>query len=120
MAVEKIRISHKEYLSGKWSRVSQGSELRNPRDGSSSQTYYEATVIRKSDGSIDESSYSQNYRNQLHKNDKKKEKKSKDKEKEGCLKKIILFPFRLIWWVVKMVLVIVSLGTLSDVLNGDS
>ena len=117
MAVERIRISQQEYLSGKWANVSQGSELKDPHDGSSSQTYYEARVIRKSDGSIDESSYSHNYRKQLHKKDKKEE---KNKEKEGCLKRILLFPFRLIWWVVKMVLIIVSLGALSDVLNGDS
>ena len=49
-------------MSGKWQRVSIGSESTDPHDGSSSKTYYEATVVYNDDGSVNESSYSDSWK----------------------------------------------------------
>lgn len=50
----------------------------------------------------------------------KKGKKEKSlKEKEGCLTKLWKAPFRLLWWLIKQALVILSLGMLSAWLNND-
>ena len=62
MKTERRRITHEEYMSGKWSNFSIGSELTNPHDASSSKTYYEAQVIYNDDGSVSESCYSDSWK----------------------------------------------------------
>lgn len=44
----------------------------------------------------------------------------KNKKKSGCLGKIIKAPFKLLWWVVKWLLIICTAGALTGVLNKDS
>ena len=88
-----------------------------------------ARVYIDDKGNISDQSYSVRYREKDDINDKpekkdknksSKEKKSKEgKEKDGCLKKLLKAPFRLLWWLIKKVLVILSLGILSGVLNSD-
>ncbi|MBR6456863.1 MAG: hypothetical protein IKS72_08090, partial [Prevotella sp.] len=60
---------------------------------------------------------------ELDKKSEKKEKKSKvnksGKKKDGCLSKCLKAPFKLLWWIIKNVLIIVSLGMLSDYLNSE-
>ena len=68
-------------------------------------------------GEISKDSYSQEY-NKKNGNSDKPEKKDR-KEKEGCLTKLWKAPFRLLWWLTKKVLIILSLGLLSSVLSSD-
>lgn len=83
---------------------------------------FEAKIFTDGNGNILESTYSKEYRKRLKKEG-KKEGKPKRVEKEndgdGCLMKIIKAPFKLIWWIIKNVLIIVSLGMLSSWLNSD-
>ncbi len=126
MKIERVRISHEDYMKGKYRSVSTGSELTDPHDGTSSVTYHEVNVYYNDDGSINEEmTYSQKAQKQ-QKEDKKKNKQKKEakSEKEGCLTKILLAPFRLLWkaikWLLKTVLIIVSAGLLKGILEGDS
>ena len=98
------------------------SSTLDPGSGDTVQAY----VYYNSDGTIDEKkTYTDYYYKQLHKDDDdeskdKKDKKAKSsKEKEGCLTKLWKAPFRLLWWLVKKALIILSLGILSGLLNGD-
>ncbi len=87
------------------------STLDNSSDG------YRARVYVDDNGEISKDSYSQEFNK---KNDKTEKKEKKDrKEKEGCLTKLWKAPFRLLWWLTKKVLIILSLGLLSSVLSSD-
>ena len=78
---------------------------------------YHARVYVDDKGEISKDSYSQEFNK---KNDKTEKKEKKDrKEKEGCLTKLWKAPFRLLWWLTKKVLIILSLGLLSSVLSSD-
>lgn len=83
--------------------------------GQSAEVYY------KRDGSIDEErTYTKAYLKQIHKNDNgsnTKEKSSKDKE--GCLTKLWKAPFRLLWWIFKKALILLSFGLLANLLNSE-
>lgn len=103
------------------------SSTLDPGSGDTVQAY----VYYNSDGTIDEKkTYTDYYYKQLHKDDEGKSKDKKDKkekpsktkpskEKEGCLTKLWKAPFRLLWWLIKKALVILSLGVLSGLLNSD-
>ncbi len=109
--VEHIRISHDEYMTGKWQSVSQGSELTDPHDGSSSKTYYEARVYYNDDGTINESSYSDSWKrkNKIgnYKKDKPRSKSDNNSnnssdEEGSCMKFIFtIIPVLPIWWLIK-------------------
>lgn len=86
---------------------------------------YKARVLIDDDGKIAQNSYSREYIRKTAKEEVKaakeekgkgkKEKVGKDgKEKEGCLKKMIKAPFRFLWWLIKFllktILVILTLG----------
>lgn len=83
---------------------------------------YSARVYIDDNGEISKESYSLKYREENGMND-KPEKKGKNKsskegkEKEGCLTKLWKAPFRMIWWLIKKLLIIISLGMLSGWLN---
>ena len=51
------------------------------------------------------------YYRTLHPNEKK--------EKEGFLAKIIKAPFRLLWWLFKKALILLSFGLLAGILNSE-
>lgn len=95
--------------------------LDNSKDG------YRAKVWVDDDGKISKESYSRKYNEKCSKSDKseKSDKKSKAKgnkgkdikKKEGWLTKLWKAPFRLLWWLVKQVLIILSLGILNNWLN---
>lgn len=99
----------------------------DPGSGDTVQAY----VYYNSDGTIDEKkTYTDYYYKQLHKDDEveddeveddedKNKKEKPSKEKEGCLTKLWKAPFRLLWWLVKKALIILSLGILSGLLDGD-
>ena len=98
------------------------SSTLDPDSGDTVQAY----VYYNSDGTIDEKkTYTDYYYKQLHKDDEveddedKNKKEKPSKEKEGCLTKLWKAPFRLLWWLVKKALIILSLGILSGLLNGD-
>jgi hypothetical protein len=104
---------------------------------------YHARVYVDDNGEISKDSYSREYNDKNVNNEKpeKPDKKGNDKkgndkngkgkvekEKESWLKKILLAPFRLLWWiikkllkllwgVVKLILGIVTLGMLDSILN---
>jgi hypothetical protein len=104
---------------------------------------YHARVYVDDKGEISKDSYSREYNDKNGNNEKpeKPDKKGNDKkgndkngkgkvekEKESWLKKILLAPFRLLWWiikkllkllcgVVKLILGIVTLGMLDSILN---
>ena len=80
-----------------------------------------ADIFYKSDGSIDEErTYTKCYLKQIHKNDKVSDNKKKSsKDKEGCLTKIWKAPFRLLWWIFKKALILLSFGILSNLLNSE-
>lgn len=86
--------------------------------GTSGDDFY-ARVLINDKGEIDESSYSESYQRRMNP-PQVTEKVIHIKEttkKEGCIKKIIKAPFRLLWWIIKQVLIIVSVGMLADWLN---
>ena len=120
MKSEKVRITHEEYVSGKYKTTYTGTES-DPHSATSARTYHEALVYYNDDGSIDESMTYRRENKEKEKEKKKEKKKEKNKReknnKEGCLAKIIKAPFRLLWWLVKQCLVIVSLGMLNEWLN---
>lgn len=113
MSVKWVNISKDEYLHGGYRYTS--------RSGAGVDTEYMAKVMYNNDGSIDENStFSQS---KLKKQDKVKEKKVKTnsgEDKDGCLSKILKAPFKLLWWLLKKILIVVSLGMLGSWLNGDS
>ena len=84
-----------------------------------------AKMYFNDDGSLNEKlTYSKSYYKKLHpdkpeKNKEKKEKTTEVKKKEGCLKKILLAPFRLIWWLLKMILKLIGLSFLLSLLGQD-
>ena len=84
-----------------------------------------AKVWYNRDGGIDDNlTYSEAYKRQMgiggSKGKKVKSSKIVDgKKKEGCITKILKAPFRLLWWVVKQVLIIVTFGYLSGVFDDD-
>lgn len=99
---------------------------------------YHARVYVDDKGEISKDSYSREYNDKNGNNEKpeKPDKKGNDKngkgkvekEKESWLKKILLAPFRLLWWIIKMllkllwgvvklILGIVTLGMLDSILN---
>lgn len=43
----------------------------------------------------------------------------REKSKDGCLIKLIKAPFRLLFWLIKKILIILSFGILSGLLNSD-
>lgn len=70
-----------------------------------------ATVYLKK-GKLDEKeSLSKEYYMTLHPNEKE--------EKEGFLAKIIKAPFRLLWWLFKKALILLSFGLLAGILNSE-
>ena len=99
--------------------------ILDPGSGDTVRAY----VYYNSDGTIDEKkTYTDYYYRQLHKDDEDIDNEDKDDEdednenknkKEGCLTKLWKAPFRLLWWLVKKALVILSLGVLSGLLNSD-
>lgn len=114
--VKNIRISHKDYVSGKYHTVSMRSGAGV--DGVSHGDIFEAKVVLDDNGNILAESYSEKYRKEMMG---KKVKEIKEvKKKEGCLKCFIRAPFRLLWWGLKQLLILASLGMLSDWLNDDS
>jgi ribosomal protein RSM22 (predicted rRNA methylase) len=81
---------------------------------------YHARVYVDDKGNITEDSFSKAYKDKINegkKSNKKKERKSSQTEKESCLMKVLKAPFRLLWWLTKKVLVILSLGMLDSWLN---
>lgn len=91
--------------------------LDNSTDG------YRAKVYVDDNGEISKDSYSREYNEKNGKNGKTgkegKDKKGRDNrkdddEKDGCLEKILLAPFRLLWWLIKFIfknlLVILTFG----------
>ena len=100
---------------------------------------YHARVYMDDKGEISKDSYSREYNDKNGNNDKPgkkgKDKKGKDKSSKGSenkneswLKKILLAPFRFLWWIIKMllkllwgvvklILGIVTLGMLDSILN---
>ena len=84
-----------------------------------------AKMYFNDDGSLNEKlTYSKSYYKKLHpdkpeKTKEKKEKTTEVKKKEGCLKKILLAPFRLIWWLLKMILKLIGLSFLLSLLGQD-
>ena len=80
-----------------------------------------ADVFYKSDGSVDEErTYTKTYLKRIHKNDKaSKNKKKSSKDKEGCLTKLWKAPFRLLWWILKKALLLLSFGLLANLLNSE-
>ena len=134
MRSEKIRVSREEACSGKYQSTFEHSELKDKHDGTSSYSVIEALVYYNDDGTINEEyTYSDQWKrkNKLcqysEENNKKKEEDNKEKakegktskKKEGCLTKLWKAPFRLLWWLIKKALVILSLGLLSGFLNSD-
>ena len=90
------------------------STLDNCSDG------YRARVYVDNNGEISKDSYSKEFNKKNDKTEKTEKKEKKDrKEKEGCLTKLWKAPFRLLWWLTKKVLIILSLGLLSSVLSSD-
>lgn len=87
--------------------------------GTNGDDYY-ARVRVDDNGNITEDSYSKVYKEKNNK-DKSENKKSnlKDSNKEGCLKKMIKAPFKCLWWILKKILGILTLGLISSWLNGD-
>lgn len=74
-------------------------------------------------GNITDDSYSNAYKDKTNgdeKSKKKNEKKSGKTEKESFWKKVLKAPLRLLWWLTKKVLVILSLGMLDNWLNEKS
>lgn len=88
--------------------------------GTNGDDYY-ARVYVDDEGNISKSSYSNEYNkkqgNDEKPNNKGKGNKKKDKKNEGCLTKILKAPFRLLWWLLKKALVILTFGILSDWLD---
>ena len=78
---------------------------------------YYARVYVDDEGNISKNSYSNAYNkkqgNDEEPNKKGKGNKKKDKEHEGCLTKILKAPFRLLWWLLKKALVILTFGILD-------
>ncbi len=121
--IEYIRISHEEYLQGKYQSVTVGSESLDKHDGSSSQTYYEARVFYHDDGTInEESTYSDSWKrkNKLCQYEEDEPKYSpsssgtysgsssssnKDSNADNgkCVKFIFtIIPILPIWWIIKL------------------
>ncbi len=72
---------------------------------------YHARVYVDDEGNIAKESYSREYNEKNGNNDKSPKGKEDDDEiddekdeKEGCLKKILLAPFRFLWWLIKFIL----------------
>lgn len=91
-----------------------------------------AKMYYNDDGSLNEElTYSKSYYKELHPENsgknkeekvtkgKKKKEKTKDGKKEGCLKKILLAPFRLIWWLLKMILKLIGLSFILSLMGQD-
>ncbi len=92
-----------------------------------------AKIFYNSDGSIADGTYSTAYQKEHHlgkyaqkdskKESKKKTKKETSADKESLLTKILMAPLRFLWWLVKKILKltlnIVTLGLISNYLNGD-
>lgn len=120
MKTERRRITHEEYMSGKWSNVSIGSELTNPHDASSSKTYYEAQVIYNDDGSVSESCYSDSWKrknklgrykeeaststsNSSSKSSERSSSSTSSDDNGSCVKFIFtIIPILPIWWLIKL------------------
>jgi len=109
MPVEWVRISHEEYMSGKYAYTSH----QAGEDGG-----YFAKVFTDRDGNVEDSTYSSSYRKKNQVN-KQKPKISNSKQKEGCLTRIIKAPLRFLWWAFKRILGILTLGLISSWLNSD-
>ena len=62
--------------------------------------------------------YSENNDAPSANSNKPKESNPEKKEGDGCLVKILKSPFKLLWWVIKKILGILTLGLLSSWLNG--
>lgn len=118
-----MRISHKDYVKGNYAHTTTHSELTNPHDGSSSVTVHEALVYQNDDGSINEEMTYGKKAQKTKTQKPEKESVKNNSQKEGFLKKILLAPFRLLWklvkWLLKTILIIVSAGLLKDFLEGD-
>lgn len=116
MPVELIRISHEEYKSGKYAYASH----KAGEDGG-----YFAKVFTDKDGNIEKGSYSSSYQKSLEEKEKKEKKEMKtsssnSENKDGCLMKIIKAPFKFLWWILKQILGVLTLGLISSWLNGDN
>ncbi len=127
---KRIRISREEYDSGKWRYKATGTELKDPNDGTSSVSYYEATVFYKDDGTISEESYTDTWIRE-HKLGTNKEQTSASKSKssssssgksssstssdddgsdddgfdyDSCCAKFLftIIPILPIWWLIKL------------------
>lgn len=84
------------------------------------------TVHYNDDGTIDKKrTYTKEYLKKLEEEEdgtNKKEKKKKDttgRKKDGCLAKIIKAPFKLLWWLIKIVLKILTFGLIASILDDD-
>lgn len=118
--VEKKRISHEEYMSGKWQNVFIGSELTDPHDGTSSKTYYEARVSYNDDGSVNENSYTDSWQrknklgcykeetststsNSSSSSSGKPSSSTSSDDNGSCVKFIFtIIPILPIWWLIKL------------------
>ena len=78
-----------------------------------------AKVYINDKGEITKDSYSREHRKELEKEEKKESKKKKEEKKEGCLARILKAPFRLLWWIIKLLLNIVTFGIISSWLNSE-
>lgn len=115
---EEILISHEEYLLGKYqSTVTRGSDRY--------------AIVQLKDGEIDPSSYTDRYQKEhglgkyakKDSSQKRKNGRSEKKKNSNCLMKIILAPFKVIWWlfkfILKTILTILTFGLISKLYNED-
>lgn len=115
-------MSHYEEI--KIGRHEMGNYSNVIEKGSGENVY--ARVLINDDGSIDQSSYSSfSKQKQETTKESKVSKKSKSSDDDDTLWKIIVFPFKLIWWlikailwVLKILLIIVTFGAANGWFDG--
>ena len=80
---------------------------------------WEAEVVTDSNGNVTDHTYSQSYLKQQRKQAKAETKKEKKvtSNKESCFKKLIKAPFKILWWIIKKVLIIVTFGALTGMFD---
>ena len=99
--------------------------------GTNGDDYY-ARVYVDDKGKISKDSYSREYNKKLEDEDSKgndekpdkngkgnKGNEEKDEKNEGCLTKILKAPFRLLWWLLKKALVILTFGIVNSWFDKD-
>lgn len=100
----------------KWINISRRDGWKYSATSNSGEDY-KARIFVNDDGSVDGASYSNQYKKEMKKS--KKEARKSGEKKEGCLMKIIKAPFRLLWWIFKTFLVIITCGLLKSYLEDE-